>query len=202
MIDFFLYLILGLTQIAMAVWGGIVSTKSLPSSGQTSLHARIFYAMGFFGLLSMACIGWNNHQVKEEDRNVKQSLSDQLQSSLQRQEYMRGQLESISVMIGKVGERSTDPVVAQLAGAVIKMADNARAATPSRAPVAGMPSFSSRRTSLGISLTVGVIGAIVARHHNKGRAIGKTPFFIEPVGPQPPRLTENLSVNLNNLNIG
>lgn len=46
---------------------------------------------------------------------------------------MPGQLDSIGVMISKVGEKSPDPAVGQLAGAIAKMADSAKAAsvTPS-----------------------------------------------------------------------
>jgi hypothetical protein len=44
-----------------------------------------------------------------------QQLKERLDSSLQRQEYTRGQLDSISVMIGKMGDKSNDSNLRQLA---------------------------------------------------------------------------------------
>jgi hypothetical protein len=64
------------------------------------------------------------HDSKISDlQNAANGLQVTANTSLQRQEYMRGQLDSISVMIGKVGEKSSDPVIGQLAGAIAKISD-------------------------------------------------------------------------------
>ncbi len=63
------------------------------------------------------------HEVKQD------ALQATLNASLQKQEYARGQLDSIGLMIGKVGEKTTDPVLAQLAGAIARMAQGTRIPT-------------------------------------------------------------------------
>ena len=50
------------------------------------------------------------------------ALQGTLNTSLQRQEYMRGQLETIAATIGKASERSSDPAIGQLAQTISKMA--------------------------------------------------------------------------------
>ena len=69
------------------------------------------------------------YKSDQEHDSEQTALQSTLNTSLQRQEYMRDQLDGIGVMISKVGEKSPDPAVGQLAGAIAKMADSAKAAS-------------------------------------------------------------------------
>jgi len=61
------------------------------------------------------------HSDTEHDSKIT-NLQSTLNTSLQSEAYMRGQLETIAATIGKLGEKSSDPVTAELASAVAKMA--------------------------------------------------------------------------------
>ena len=63
------------------------------------------------------------HENRETGTQAKlTAVQSDLQSSLQQQAYMRGQLSSISMMIGKLGEKSSDPSLKQIADTIARMA--------------------------------------------------------------------------------
>src|SRR5690349_8328843 len=53
-----------------------------------------------------------------------------LEQSLQGQEYVKGQLNGLGTAMEALGKKSTDPAVTQLAGSVVRMAENIRPTSP------------------------------------------------------------------------
>jgi hypothetical protein len=74
-------------------------------------------------------------QIQDKADRQEKELRGKLDQSLLSQEYMRGQLDSIGLMIGKLGEAKNNPDLKQLATAVAKMADNVSWKPPHIIPV-------------------------------------------------------------------
>lgn len=67
----------------------------------------------------------HERQQQESEQRHKEEQSElkaRLESSMQRQEYMRGQLDSIGLMIARLGEGRSDTSLTKLADAIGKMA--------------------------------------------------------------------------------
>jgi hypothetical protein len=70
------------------------------------------------------------HETEQHDAEVRHraeqdQLTGKLERSMQHQEYMRGQLDSIGLMVGKLGESRSDPALAKLAESIGKMSNTA-----------------------------------------------------------------------------
>jgi hypothetical protein len=125
------FLAIAVFPLALAGVGGHLAAVALPD--QAARRRTYFFVIWGLALIGIVLAGLQQieafHSDKEHD--AKQELiQGKLDTSLQRGEYMRGQLESISLMLGKVGEGQKDPAVSQLAGVIVKMADNAKASSP------------------------------------------------------------------------
>jgi hypothetical protein len=64
-------------------------------------------------------------QIQEKADQEEKELRGRLDQSLLTQEYTRGQLDSIGLMVGKLGEARNSPDMKQLATAIAVMAENA-----------------------------------------------------------------------------
>ncbi len=145
MLDLVLFVALGAIQIGFAVWGGMVSVKSLPSGENRHLHALIFWVLGAFGLILTVVIGSLNYgeqQDAQRDRQEANKVQKQMGQDLSKaqtdlsasrlsEEYMRGQLQSISLMIGKQAEHSPDESLKEMAHGISKIVNQA-SGTPYR----------------------------------------------------------------------
>jgi hypothetical protein len=132
-----LFIGLGIIQIVMAVWGGIVSAASLPANTKKAPHILGFAVLGMAGLLLTVAIGWTNYQggvadqrEREEAKRLQESLRAQLQSGDQRQEYMRSELDSVRAMIETMSKRTGNSELKELAKSVAKMAEDAKRSAP------------------------------------------------------------------------
>ena len=127
------FLAVAVFPTALALFGGHLATLAIADFHKRRLAIGAVWGLAILGIVfaGLQQIG-SYRSDQEHDAKVSElqrtanGLQGTVNTSLQRQEYMRGQLESIGLMIGKVGEKSTDPVLGQLAGAIAKMADNAR----------------------------------------------------------------------------
>jgi hypothetical protein len=122
--DFILFVLLGLVQIVTAVWGGIVSVKSLPETENRKLHLWAFIVLGVFGFLLILATGVQTYQNQKAGEKKQDTLSGDLQDarskldrSLLAQAEMNGQLKSIELVMGKFGT-SGWPGMKELASAL------------------------------------------------------------------------------------
>ncbi len=97
---------MGLVQIATAVWGGIISVKSLPPTEKRFPHLSGFIALGIAGVALTFWIGAQSYESERQAEKAQNQLINKL-------ENQNGQLAAIAGML-KVN--STDPSV--LAGAL------------------------------------------------------------------------------------
>jgi hypothetical protein len=120
------FLGLALFPLALAGYGGHLATLALT---EQKPRRRAIFAVWTMAILGVVFAGLQQieayHSDKDHDEK-QEALRSKLDASLQAQQYTRGQLDSIGLMIGKVGERSTDPVLGQLAGAIVKMTESTR----------------------------------------------------------------------------
>lgn len=96
---------------------------------------------GFQQVLAYKADRQHEKEQRDSERRHQQEQSDltaRLETSTQRQEYMRGQLDSIGLMIGDLGKGRSDPGLTKLADAIGKM---------TRVPLSGEPSGQPRRLS-------------------------------------------------------
>ena len=115
----------------MAVLGVVVTLKPQ----QPNRHKWLLLAFGILALLGIGTgIGqqYLNRRANEGQQNIlKDALTEQiskttnLQSDLYQshlaQEFMKGQLSSISLIIGKISQSVADPGIKQMASAIEKM---------------------------------------------------------------------------------
>jgi len=118
MVDFVLYVLLALAQIVSAVWGGIVSVKSLPPDEKKLPHIWGFIALGILGFVLTAAVGVKNYQSQKANSIAQQNLQNdvhdsredlkttkqQLSDSRLAEEYMKGQLNGLSMMVGHLND--------------------------------------------------------------------------------------------------
>lgn len=133
--ELFVYILLGFVQGATAMWGGIVSARSLPAGRERTVHVAFFVVLFCVG---MSLIVWSGgrayHAQEANDKAQKKLQADldaargKLDQSLLAQEYMKGQLNSIGIIMGKLGD-SGSPALKQLASAVEHMAQSNAQAT-------------------------------------------------------------------------
>lgn len=120
-------ILLGIVTVLMTILGGITSIWP-PQKKLGKMYVGGFVILGFFSIWLIvqqsneAQLAQNKMQEKA-DREEKE-LRGKLDQSLLSQEYMRGQLDSIGLMIGKLGDGSTNSSMKALAVAIRKMGEN------------------------------------------------------------------------------
>ena len=114
---------------ALAGIGGHLATLAITDHrARTKVLALVWVLAGlgvmFAGLQQVLAYRSDreNSSKVSELQSTTTGLRGTLDTSLQQQQYMKGQLESISVMIGKVGEKSADQGMRDLASALSKIA--------------------------------------------------------------------------------
>jgi len=119
-------ILLGVVTALMAALGGIVSAHAPAKPKHKWAYGAAFVALGVFSIILIVTQSRATAKEQQEAQEKQRQIQEKLDSSRMSQEYMRGQLDSISVMIKKVGEKTTDPVLGQMAVTIARMADNAR----------------------------------------------------------------------------
>ena len=122
-------ILLGIVTVMMALLGGIVSVWPPKTRRRETEYVSAFVLLG---VVSMVLIVRQSNeaekaqtQIQEKADRHEKELRGKLDQSLLSQEYTRGQLDSIGLMIGKLGEAKNNPDMKQLATAIAKMAENA-----------------------------------------------------------------------------
>lgn len=141
-LDSWLFIILGLVQTWTAVQGGIVSARTLPSGRERNIHIGMFVLLGILGigLITWQAINVSRSQkAAESQQKVLSDKIDQTQSKLDKaqeslnislltQERMKGSLDTLQMLAGKIGQNSSSDWK-QLVTAVSRVAETGHVAT-------------------------------------------------------------------------
>src|ERR1700731_1002605 len=114
-------ILLGVVTALMAALGGIVSAHAPVNPKHKWTYGAAFVALGIFSVILIVTQSRAAAKEQVEALEKQRQIQEKLDSSRMSQEYMRGQLDSISVMVKKVGERTTDPVLGQMAVTIARM---------------------------------------------------------------------------------
>jgi len=122
-------ILLGIVTVMMALLGGIVSVWPPKTRRRETEYVSAFVLLG---VVSMVLIVRQSNEAEKAQTRIQEKadrqekeLRGKLDQSLLSQEYTRGQLDSIGLMIGKLGEAKNNPDMKQLATAIAMMAENA-----------------------------------------------------------------------------
>jgi hypothetical protein len=122
------FLGLALFPLALGGYGGHLATLALPEGTKRKRALWLVWGLASLGVLFAGLQQIEAFRSDKEHDSTQVDLQSKLATSLQRQEYTRGQLDSISLMIG--GRTGGDPALGQLAAVIGKMADTARLQAP------------------------------------------------------------------------
>ncbi|SRR6266478_1341077 len=98
---FVAFVLMGLAQIAMTVYGSVLSIKSMPPSEKRLPHLLGFIALGLFGIILTFWIGAQTYESERQAAEAQNQLMKKL-------ENQNGQLTTIAGML-KIN--SNDPAV-------------------------------------------------------------------------------------------
>src|ERR1035437_821645 len=105
-IDFWAYVFLGLVQVATGIWGGIVSSRSLPHGRERTAHVGVFVVFCFFGCALTIWSGLRAVESQKAAEREQQMLKSQLNTAQRKldqtlvsQEYLKGQVNSLATVI-------------------------------------------------------------------------------------------------------
>jgi hypothetical protein len=125
---------IGVVSILMTIIGAIISTWPPQTKRAKGLYCGIFVFLGGF---SVVLIILQSNQVEAQQKSIQdksdlreKELRGKLDQSLLSQEYMRGQLDSIGFMVGRLGQNNSSPGMRALAEAIKKMSVSANANPP------------------------------------------------------------------------
>ena len=134
-IDFWAYVFLGLVQVATGIWGGIVSSRSLPHGRERTAHVGVFVVLCFFGCALTIWSGLRAVESQKAAEREQQMLKSQLNTAQRKldqtllsQEYLKGQVNSLATVIGQSGKNTSD------IGVIERLAKNLAEATKAPAP--------------------------------------------------------------------
>jgi hypothetical protein len=116
MLDLILYILLGLAVIALSVWGGIVSAKSLPEGENKMLHISGFIACGVVAFVLTVVVGLRSYYAQKDDlqqqTELKETLKEQVKIAVETkatldqsrldQAEMKGNLQGQLTILGEV----------------------------------------------------------------------------------------------------
>lgn len=109
--------ILDWVVIAAPAFAGLVAWL-FPVATSTTKHRVWLFVMGV-GFSALIILQQTRAREKSDVQQIQ--LRDMLNKSLQRHEYTKGQLDSISLMIGNLGEKTNNETIKLFAGAIAKM---------------------------------------------------------------------------------
>jgi hypothetical protein len=119
--------------LALAALGGHLAALVLDGKKKRNMLFLVWLLaiLGVLAAVGQQVYSFRSDSVRDRDQasmQVKQNaMQADLQTSLQQQAYTKGQLQSISLMVGNISERSADPVLKQFADVLNQIA---KAKTP------------------------------------------------------------------------
>jgi hypothetical protein len=132
------FLAVAFFPLALAAYGGHLAAEVLEREKRTKA-LWIVWCLAGVGVLFA---GGQQYRAYRSDQAIQavqgkrdtdaKQLQGKLDASIQREEYMKGQLGSIALMIGKVGEEGKSSQIGQLASAIKNIAANS--GTPPGSP--------------------------------------------------------------------
>lgn len=118
MVDLALFILLGIAVITLAVWGGIVAVKALPENENRRPHLWMFIGCGVVAFVLTVVTGLRNYYAQKEATQIQTGMQgdlsqtrkdleearQSLEQSRLAEEFMKGQLSGLSLMVGKIGD--------------------------------------------------------------------------------------------------
>lgn len=126
-------ILLGVITVSMTILGGVVSVWPPKTKRREITYVGLFIVLGLASTISIVKQSNETERTQRQteeraDRQERANLAAQQNTQGQLQ-YTKGQLDSISLMVGKFGEGNQSPDIKQLAAAVKRVA-NASGAPP------------------------------------------------------------------------
>jgi len=115
MLDVLLTIAVAATQLVLGVRGIMVALKPPEDKRQHKWWITGFIVVG---LLGIGATVWLSHSANKANEQIRREL-DQTRLS---QQHTKGQLDSIALMLGRIGEVEQNPSLAKLAAAISDMA--------------------------------------------------------------------------------
>lgn len=116
-------ILLGALTIAMAFLGSLTSIFPPVRKRWKIVYLLLFAFLGIFSVYLVS-------RQSNEAARVQAGLQNKLGQSLLTEENMKGQLQSIALVVGKIGEGKTDSDMKRLASAIAEIADSAGQGKP------------------------------------------------------------------------
>ena len=104
--------------LALAGCGGHLATLALADPQRKRRALWLVWGLAAAGVICCALQQIGAYHSDKEHNEEETTLQGKLDASLQRQEYMRGQLDSIGLMLGKIGEKTNDAGLKDFASAI------------------------------------------------------------------------------------
>ncbi len=102
------FVVMGLVQLALAVYGVYLAVKSLPPGEKRRPHLLGISVLGFFAVILTVWIGIQSYESEKQAENDKNELKRDLAAANQKLENYDGQLKAIAEMFRV---NSTDPAM-------------------------------------------------------------------------------------------
>ena len=112
------FLGVALFPLALAAYGGHLATETLSDPKKRVRALLIVWGLAVGGVIAVALQQISSYQADMQHDKQQDALKEKLDANLLAQARMGGQLDSIGLMIGKLGEKTNDPELGQLAKAV------------------------------------------------------------------------------------
>src|SRR5437016_3934324 len=121
-------ILLGIVAVLMVILGGLVSVWTPKTAKSQALYASLFLLFGVASILLIVRqsneTAKTQNETQEKADHQEKELRGKLDQSLQSQEYMRGQLDTIGLMIGQVRRVKNNAEMDKLATAIVKITKN------------------------------------------------------------------------------
>jgi len=118
------FLAVALFPLALAAYGGHLAASVLNGNARSKALWTV-WILAAGGVILSGLQQFNAYRSDMESEKKQAALQAKLQTSLLDAEYMKGQLNSLSVMVGKIGDSRSDPEVKRMAKAIEKIAEQA-----------------------------------------------------------------------------
>jgi hypothetical protein len=122
-----LFIGLGVVQLFMAVWGGILAARSLPQGARKLPHVWAFIALGVLGVAFTIASGISNDRSANEAKQIQTDTKNSLKIAIGKLDTTQDQLTIAIGVLNYLAKRSHDPNVREVAAAAVRMVQESKA---------------------------------------------------------------------------
>jgi hypothetical protein len=122
----FSFLALSAVPFVLGAYGGHLAAEVVDNPRHRRNAMLIVWGLAAIGVVLAGCQQCLVYESDKDHEATQGKLSRQLEASSGQQQFMRGQLDSIGLMIGKFGERNNNPDMKEFAAIIAKMGQSVR----------------------------------------------------------------------------